>query len=665
MSKFAGAIVGAVAVGVGIVTSQPWLIKLGATMIVSNLASVLLAPSLKGKRASETTVQLGEVGRQGIFGEGATAGSLVDAFNYGGKYGTDWTVLVLALADHRCAGLTGFYVKDQYVAFTGNGLVAGYKSQLRVHFCPGGWDDEVPDWVLANCPVVDGVPTWTADDRGRGVAKVYVAYKADASDAKNPVWSGGQPDFLWVVKGLLCYQARKDSSIGGEGAHRWDDPSTREWTDNVIDCRYTWARGIYAGDRVDEPDMLLLGRGLSDVEAPPQNVFAPANVCDEAVPLADGGTEARYRIGGMFGGDDAYIDTEEDLMAACGGWLVERDGALDLVPGAAQPVVWDITDDDLVVGSAVKATDIRTRTDDEWVNSVAAKYVEPEQKWKDHSAPIRRVAADIAADKEPRVAQPALALVTSGTQAQRVAEQVRRLGRLPRKREITLPPRLIGAQHGDWLRWTSRRHGVKPATEPPTPILFRIDSDSQDATWQNQLTLREVASSVYAWSVDDEIEPGSVAVDNPGPSFGDAPEAGDWTLTAMSGGTPALRFAGSAGSDAVSRIYFELATGATAPDGEDDSAWTAAGSTTGTAVEFIATAVAAGTNYWGAISYQIDATRTDRLVLGPVTSGTVTASTADSATTATDAGNAAQLGGTYGAADITAILDRLDSAGIP
>lgn len=656
MSKFVRPLINIAAVAIGTYLGGPIGGAIAAALAAA-ATTVLMKPGRKARTSSGDQVQLGEVPREGMFGEGVTAGSLVDGFNFGGKHGTDWTVMCFALADHECHSLTGFYVKDKFVSFAGNGYVAGYKSQLRVHWCPGAWDDEVPDWVLANCPVVDGVPTWTADDRGRSVAKVWVAYKADKDDAKQPVWAGSPPAFRWVVRGLLCYQARKDSSVGGSGAHRWDGPETREWTDNLIDCRYTWVRGIYAGGQVDDPAMLLLGRGLSAIEAPPENVFASANLCDENVPLAGGGTEKRYRAGGTFGGDDAYIDTEEDLMAACGGWLVERDGSIELVPGSAQPVVWDITDDDLVVGTQVKAVDIPGETDSEWVNTVAAKYIEPLQSWKEHSAPVRRVAGDIIADKAPRVAQPMLSLVTSGTQAQRVAEQTRRRGRLNRKREIVLPPRLIGVQHGDWLRWTSRRHGPKPATEPPTPILFMVQSDAQAKEWRNAITLREISTGVYPWTIADELPDTSVAVDNPEPDFGDAPDSGDWTLMAGEGAT--LRFAGASDSDAVTRIYFDYASGASAPDADDDTAWVSAGSANGAAVEYVASGLAASSSYWGAVSYQIGAERSARLVLGPVTTGTVAAGTAESAATADE------LGGTYSAGDITDILDRLSAAGIP
>jgi hypothetical protein len=45
-----------------------------------------------------------------------------------------------------------------------------------------------------------------------------------------------------------------DSTVaGGSGSHRWNDPSTWEWSDNPAVCRYNWVRGIYANDDVTDP----------------------------------------------------------------------------------------------------------------------------------------------------------------------------------------------------------------------------------------------------------------------------------------------------------------------------------------------------------------------------------------------------------------------------
>src|SRR3546814_9178967 len=131
-------------------------------------------------------------------------------------------VLVLALADNRCDALEGFYVGDKYVPFAGDGAVAGYNGQLSVWWRPGTENQTVPAVLTANGP------GWTANDNGAGVCWVTVAYKADAEDAKEPGGPGGSPRFLGVLRGALCYDPRKDGSVGGSGAHRWADPATRQ-----------------------------------------------------------------------------------------------------------------------------------------------------------------------------------------------------------------------------------------------------------------------------------------------------------------------------------------------------------------------------------------------------------------------------------------------------
>lgn len=714
MAKFAGEILGAIEIGVGLAleaapgisVTGAFLVKMGIATEVTALTQTLLAPQMKAQQAQATSVQLGEVARRGMFGEGATAGSLVDALNYGGKYGTDWTVLVIALADHRCDSLVGFYANETYVAFTGDGVVPDpssdvqFKGQLQVYWRNGSWDQDVPSILLDNCPTypvghpLAGQKTWTSADHGRGVCYVVVAYKADKDTAKHPVWSSGRPSFLWVTKGLLCYSAREDSSVGGSAAHRWDDPTTRAWSSNPIDCRYTWVRGVYAGDLIDQPEMLLLGRGLSDVEAPPENVFAPANLCDEAVelkgvlsslsapashgdhavtlstvsgladgtiiqinqegfdetvtvasiagdvvtltaglahdhpaltvatwPASTGATEPRYCIGGVFGGDEAYIDTENAFMSACGGWIVEREGSVELVPGAAQPVVWNITDDDLLVGSTVAAQDFRSTTDAAWCNTVAPKYVEPTQKWSDHSAPVRRLLADVIADGKPRVDQPSLSLVTSGTQAQRVAEQRRRLGRLWLTRSTTLGPRFIGAEHGDWLSWSSARY-YKHGTSPGTPVLLRIESDSQDEKWQNNLSFRQVSLDFADWdAATDELADGAVAVTTDSPQFGDAPAAGTWTLAADASARK-LVFAGAVDDDQAAAIVFEYRLNVAGQ--ADDVGWMAAGQEPVSATSHDVAGIGLDTAYDGAVSYLVAGAQGDRLILSPVTAASST-----------------------------------------
>ena len=470
------------------------------------------------RQASIVTLAIGENPRVAIFGEACVGGTLCDAFNFGGDYGTDWECLIIAIADHYCDSLVSFYVNDQLIPYPSGGFSGGvvpdqtvtgtqvyaghtvtttatikYNSQLQVFFLNGGASQTLPSVVTNG--------GWSTTGNFDGVAVVVVAYAADASNASNPVWGGQRPSFSWVVKGKHCYDPRQDSTVaGGSGSQRYTDPTTWTWSNNPIVCRYNWARGIYANDDTADPTMLLVGRGLSAIEAPPQNVAAYANICDESVALATGGTQLRYTVSGVVQSTDKYADTEKMFADCMAGIILQPGGSVEIEPGYARSPTFAFTDDDLIVGSTCSFAAFRSIADNAWCNTVVPVYVEPTQKWQQHSAPVRRQSADVTADGAAREVMLTLSFVNNGTQAQRCGEITRRLGRLVRNGQVTLGPRFMGIEEGDWGTWTSARH-LGGAT-----VTFRVDGYQVTQQRQIVLTLREIATTVYDWTAStDEL----------------------------------------------------------------------------------------------------------------------------------------------------------------
>lgn len=603
MSKVVKAIVGVALVVVGVVTGNFQLVLKGASLFVQ----ALIKPKSRPRAASATTLQVGEVPRQALFGRAATAGSLVDCFNYGGKYGTDWEVLVIALADHKCDALEGFYVNDTYVAYGADGMVAGYNNQLAVYWRSGTETQTVPSILTTNGP------GWTANDNGAGVCYAVVAYKADEADAKNPIWPGGRPKFLFVLRGALVYDSRKDSSVGGSGAHRRDNPATWQWSENPIVCRYSYARGVYACDRVDQPAQLLVGRGLTALEAPPQNVFARANVCDEVV---DG--EPRYRVSGVVDSTETFMDVEGDFAAACAGTIIQPQGCVEIDPGQARAAVMTITDRDLLVGGKVKRSWFRSVSDKEWVNTVVATYVDPQQKWTSHAAPVRRDNADIAADKSPRELLLQLGFVSYVKQAGRIAEIMRRFGRLPITATIPLPPRFSQIEEGDWIIWQSDRYLKGGA------YTFRVEAWGSDQGWRHTLTLRQISASVFADT--GPLTDGSVAVQQAAPPAMGQPGAVAWTATYQQNNSqgdfaPAIVVTGAIDDVYANQVRFEYwrSDGVTAPTAVTN--WTSAGIGERDTVKREITGIGANATYYVAVSYLLGGQRGDRRILGPINVG--------------------------------------------
>jgi hypothetical protein len=320
MSKFAGFIIGAIEIGIGIATGNVALIVQGGMTIALQAIVDLTAPKEPAREASEMTIKLGEGPRVMLVGETFTPGSLVDAFDYGGKYGTDWEVLIIRLADHKCQSLTGFYVNDDWVPYTSDGVVPRYHQQLKIYFRGDTSTDPLPAIVL------DHGLGWTAADIGRSGCDVIVAYKADKPKAKHPIWPAGRPRFGFVVKGKLQYDRRKDDDVpGGSGPHRPGDPSTWEWSENAIVCWDNYERGVFAEDDTGDLGKLLVGRGLSAGELAPNDlVIAAANICDEVQ-----GTIYPY-------------DIRSGAGSGVGGGGFSPDGALFYQQDTAVLFVWDV-----------------------------------------------------------------------------------------------------------------------------------------------------------------------------------------------------------------------------------------------------------------------------------------------------------------------------------
>jgi len=507
----------------------------GLGYVLTKLTTPKLATAGQERQASVTTLTLGETACELLYGEAAMAGALADCFNWGGTNGTDWEVLVINLADHKCEALVGYYIGDVYYEWAGGGAQTGFSGQLEIYWHDGALDQAADSYLVANGP------GWTSDDRMAGRAYAVVAYKADAPNATNPIWSTGRPSFLWRIKGRKVYDPRLDPTVDGgdpAGTHSATDPTTWEWSDNPILCRYDYVRGVYAGDQIDEPSQLLFGRGLSTLEAPPARVIAYANICDELVALKAGGTEKRYRVGGVIQSNETFEKVDELFAAATAGVIAQREGGVEVEPGHAKSVVLTLTDGDLATGFPCHVEGFLGENDR--VNMVTPRYIEPAQIWRDTAAPVRRSLDDMVSDGGQKVAALTMSMVTSQTQAQRCGEITRRLGRRERRASIVLPPRFAALEEGDWIAWTSDRrfHG--------DTITFRVEAQSEDQGLRKSLALREISASCYDWdAATDEGVPGQAPVEEPGSLSALELSGVSITAIALSGGgstsVPAVR----------------------------------------------------------------------------------------------------------------------------
>ena len=442
----------------------------------------LVKQNIAERQAQVTTLSLGEGPREFLFGLACTGGWMIDAFNWGGKYGTDNTTRCIGLADHACDAIVGYYVDDTFYEWTGSGVQPGFGGALRIDFVNATANGTPPpDYAITATAGADDA--WTASDVMAGVTRVWVTTKFE-----DKVWTQGHPRLKFVLRGLRLYDPRKDARFGytGPNPHVWEDPSTHQWSRNAVLGAYNFRRGIFVTGRQGQLEHLLGGRGLSEVEAPPQRIIAAANVCDELV-----NSRIRYAADGVIYSSQQFIEIEELFAAACAGVIVSREGGVEIEPGQAKATAVEITDGDLVSGQPVIFNTFLPDTEGGRINTVVPRYIEPDQGWKDHSGPVRRIHADIIADRGPRELTLSLPLVTDGDQADACAIIARRKGRLEKRARIVLPPRFAGLEDGDWVGWTSaRRHKGQR-------VVYRVSSWGLGEEWRMQLALEEIASSVF------------------------------------------------------------------------------------------------------------------------------------------------------------------------
>ncbi|MBJ7446856.1 MAG: hypothetical protein JHC81_04915 [Brevundimonas sp.] len=467
-------IIGTVKAAVGFITGNGSLIAAGIAQ-VAGLGKRKDAG--QDRQASVTNMSVGEVPREALLGRVCTGGSLIDAFNHGGQYGTDKVTRCIALCDHAIDAIEGFYVGDVYYAWAGNGAQSAFSNKLTLDFR----NATATGYAPPSYAVSGG--GWVATDRLCSVTHIWVT-----TDIDDKVWTQGHPQFRWVLRGLKVYDPRFDPALGYAGAspQTWENRASHTFSENAELLRYAYNRGIYAEGHHGDPAYLLIGRGLTAEEAPPSRVIASANLCAEIVS-----GKMRYAASAVVRAADEFIQVEEMFAAAMAGDIVQREGGIQVEPGQAKSPIYTITDADLVLGEPVSFSRFLPDGSEGRRNTVVPSYVEPAQGWKDHAGPVRRSISDILADGGPRELPLSLPFVNEGAQADRNAEIARRLSRLERRAAIVLPPDYSPLEEGDWIAWQSDRyHGG-------ATVRYRIDRWGQNEKWRMALTLREIASSVY------------------------------------------------------------------------------------------------------------------------------------------------------------------------
>lgn len=271
---------------------------------------------------------------------------------------------------------------------------------------------------------------------GRGCQVLIVT--ARYSDKFN-----GAPAMLVEPHPYRFYDLRKDSTNGGSGTHRWNDPSTWEPTLNPIVMIYNIARGIYYGG-----EWVYGGQNVGGHRLPAASWIAAANECDRVI-----NGNPQFRAGTEIFFDQEPLEIIEDLRLACNARFAEVGGALKVLVGLPGAAVFNFTDEMVIVSSDQELDPFPSLSDTH--NTIAATYPEPEERWAMKDAPEYIAADHVTADGRSLRNALAFEAVPFSAQVQHLQKTMEEDGRRFIVHELTMPPSARLLEPLDCVAWSS------------------------------------------------------------------------------------------------------------------------------------------------------------------------------------------------------------------
>ena len=459
---------------VAIATAITYVLNFVAITAASMAASKLLAP----KAPSYTDASLSQrsqmvrspiAARNIIYGRCRASGTVVYMSTTGSK--NEYLHIVIALAGHEIEEIEEVYFNDDLVPLVSNTPTGFYNGVARVnkHLGVSGQTADT-DLINDTASLTDG--KWTSDHKLSGIAYLYVRLTWDTEK-----FPSGIPNISAVIKGKKVLDTRT---------------STTAYSANPALCLRDYLTDSAVGMGMDATEI--------DVTA----INAAANICDEDVevkPITVPATyENRYECNGVIATSASPDENIGKLLSAMGGLIAYSGGKV--VPYAGGYRIPTVT---LTEKHFVGPLNIQTRTSArDRVNSVKGVYVSESNGWQVSDFPTISSTTYVDNDNGIRYYRDVvLPFTTSSSCAQRLAViELRRA-----REEITFTARFrleaMQVRAGDTVMITNAKLGW--SSKVFEVMEWHFATDGNPPQLYIDMTLRETASSVYSWTVADQV----------------------------------------------------------------------------------------------------------------------------------------------------------------
>ena len=508
-------------------------------------------------------------------------------------------------------GYESFKADDETVTFDANGkaISSQYAGELWFKTTMGNQPDVA---LVSPSGLKNGatLPGWSAAHKLSGLASYMVVM---GENSKGTAFKTGEIKPTIVFRGLKGWDPRQDSTYpGGVGPCRLNDPSTWVYLRRPGLWGLKWALGLWAGptlkgapahNSTTDYQVGGIGAKVSGIDVP---AFVNLeNICD-----ANDWTVCAYPTT-----DDDKFAVLESFLQAAGATFAMRAGKISCIQRATpRTSVVTITAAD--TAGPLEIDTAANRIDR--INTIRPRIVSENHRWQLTAITEVTGPAYRAEDGGTRPRGIDYTYVDKATQGAQLAAL-----QIANTREgiagmIPLRPHLQKIKPGDAFTITEPGfvlNGLKCLCltsdfDPKTKIVAVSFVSETDAKYPYAYGQSQTAPVAPTLTVPDyTVTP---------------PQGGEWTLSSVlfsegASSVPALVFEGDVDNAMAQSVIFEFR-----PVGATD--WSGAGTEepTVTRKEAGGGLLTSGTQYEGAVSYRIGANFSARLILGPVTAGTVT-----------------------------------------
>jgi len=451
-------------------------------------STVFFGPKTPRSQISRLNVSLDpSTGRKAVLGTTAMPLDL----RYHEASGTDQEFIdyIIALAAHKVASIDEIYFEEKLAWTALGGVTSRYSGYLTVTTRTEG--------TAGNVIPINAGAVWDSSCRLTGCAYVRIRIKRSGNTKKteSPLVQGLPSRVTIIGEGAPLYDPRLDSTVpGGSGSHRANDQAT-------------W--GAYAGsDDHDNPALQLLwfllgwkingklsvGAGVPPARIDLESFITAANICDENITLATGGTQKRYRTSGTLSDEDGRMDAINTFLACMNGTLRDSGGKLTLAllkNDLADPEL-DFTDVDFLGEFAWDQTGGGLSQSH---NIIRGRFVNPSTQSLYQMAEYPEVLLP-SPDGIERVMTFDVPFVEDGRRAQRLAKQVLQRHQFRGQLSAEFTAKALGCEVGDIVTITLSALGFN---EKP----FRVISKEVRVDGRVPLALLEESPLIYQWDRDD------------------------------------------------------------------------------------------------------------------------------------------------------------------